>query len=45
MKLTVASGRGYSPADSRENPEEETRSIGRLQLDATFSRCTVFLRG
>ncbi|MCR9106924.1 MAG: DNA-directed RNA polymerase subunit alpha [Gammaproteobacteria bacterium] len=37
MKLTVALGRGYSPADSRENPDEETRSIGRLQLDATFS--------
>jgi DNA-directed RNA polymerase subunit alpha len=37
MKLTVSRGRGYSPADSRENPEEETRSIGRLQLDATFS--------
>ena len=36
MKLSVARGRGYSPADSRENPEEETRSIGRLQLDATF---------
>jgi DNA-directed RNA polymerase subunit alpha len=25
MKLTVARGRGYSPADSRDNPEEETR--------------------
>ncbi len=37
MKLTVARGRGYSPADSRENADEETRSIGRLQLDATFS--------
>ncbi|GAB5452872.1 MAG: DNA-directed RNA polymerase subunit alpha [Halioglobus sp.] len=37
MKLTAAVGRGYSPADSRLNPEEETRSIGRLQLDATFS--------
>lgn len=37
MKLTAIRGRGYSPADSRENPEEETRSIGRLQLDATFS--------
>ena len=37
MALTVARGRGYSPADSRENPEEETRSIGRLQLDATYS--------
>jgi DNA-directed RNA polymerase subunit alpha len=37
MILTVTRGRGYSPADSRENPEEETRSIGRLQLDATYS--------
>jgi DNA-directed RNA polymerase subunit alpha len=37
MKLAVARGRGYSPADSRENPEEETRAIGRLHLDATFS--------
>jgi len=37
MKLTIERGRGYSAADSRENPEEETRSIGRLQLDATFS--------
>jgi len=37
MRLTIGRGRGYSPADSRENPEEETRSIGRLQLDATFS--------
>jgi len=37
MTLTVTRGRGYSPADSRVNPEEETRSIGRLQLDATFS--------
>jgi len=37
MKLTVARGRGYSPADSRETGEEETRAIGRLQLDATFS--------
>ena len=37
MKLTVARGRGYSPADSRDTGEEETRAIGRLQLDATFS--------
>ncbi len=37
MTLTVARGRGYSPADSRDNEEEETRSIGRLQLDATYS--------
>jgi DNA-directed RNA polymerase subunit alpha len=37
LRLVAARGRGYSPADSRDNPEEETRSIGRLQLDASFS--------
>jgi DNA-directed RNA polymerase subunit alpha len=37
IRMTVARGRGYSPADSRQDPEEETRSIGRLQLDATYS--------
>lgn len=37
MKLTVARGRGYQPADSRESDEDETRAIGRLQLDASFS--------
>ena len=37
IKLVVSRGRGYSPADSRGNEEDETRAIGRLQLDATFS--------
>jgi DNA-directed RNA polymerase subunit alpha len=37
IKLLVSRGRGYSPADSRNNEEDETRAIGRLQLDATFS--------
>ena len=37
IRLLVLRGRGYSPADARENPEEETRSIGRLPLDASFS--------
>jgi DNA-directed RNA polymerase subunit alpha len=37
MKLTIGRGRGYVPADVRENPEDESRAIGRLQLDATFS--------
>lgn len=36
MKLTVSSGRGYEPADQRDQ-DEESRSIGRLQIDATFS--------
>ncbi|MGB8974119.1 MAG: DNA-directed RNA polymerase subunit alpha, partial [Pseudomonas capeferrum] len=29
--------RGYEPADSRQTDEDESRSIGRLQLDASFS--------
>ena len=37
MRLTVERGRGYQPADIRLGDEDETRSIGRLQLDATFS--------
>lgn len=37
MKLQVVRGRGYESADSRRQDEEETRAIGRLQLDATYS--------
>ncbi len=37
IRLTIARGRGYVPADARESAEDETRAIGRLQLDATFS--------
>ena len=37
MKHTVRRGRGYEPADVRQSDEDESRSIGRLQLDATFS--------
>lgn len=37
MKLTVAAGRGYVPADARFDNDDETRTIGRLQLDASFS--------
>ncbi len=36
MKLKVAKGRGYQPADTREQ-DEETRGVGKLQLDATYS--------
>ncbi len=37
MKLTVARGRGYEPADARQSDEDETRSTVRLQLDATYT--------
>ncbi len=36
MQIKIERGRGYVPADSRTS-EEETRSIGRLQLDASFT--------
>ncbi|HET7923122.1 MAG TPA: DNA-directed RNA polymerase subunit alpha [Gammaproteobacteria bacterium] len=37
MKLKIKRGRGYQPSNSRLQFEEETRPIGRLQLDASFS--------
>lgn len=37
MQLKVTRGRGYVPADTRISDEDETRAIGRLQLDATYS--------
>ena len=37
MRLTIARGRGYSAADTRVSEDDETRSIGKLQLDASFS--------
>ncbi|GGD11965.1 DNA-directed RNA polymerase subunit alpha [Halopseudomonas salina] len=37
LKLTVARGRGYEPADARQTDDDESRSIGRLQLDATYT--------
>lgn len=37
MTLTVARGRGYQAADTRYSDDDETRAIGRLQLDASYS--------
>lgn len=37
MRITVARGRGYQPADSRVSEEDESRPIGKLQLDSSFS--------
>lgn len=37
MKLTVTRGRGYQPVDARQSDDDETRAIGRLQLDASYS--------
>src|SRR6201999_264317 len=35
MRIKVARGVGYQPATSRRRPDEESRPIGRLQLDAS----------
>ena len=37
MRLKVKRGIGYQPATTRAHPDEESRPIGRLQLDASFS--------
>lgn len=37
MRLIVVRGRGYQPVDNRATSEDENRTIGRLQLDASFS--------
>lgn len=37
MRLTITRGRGYQPSDARSRDDEETRAIGRLQLDASYS--------
>ncbi len=37
MSLTVTRGRGYQPADARRTEDDESRAIGRLLLDASYS--------
>lgn len=37
MTLKVSSGRGYETVEARNQNDEETKAIGKLQLDATFS--------
>ncbi len=37
MRLKIERGFGYQPAAARRKPDEETRAIGRLMLDASFS--------
>lgn len=37
MTIKIASGRGYETVESRNQNEDETKAIGKLQLDATFS--------
>ncbi len=37
MTLKVTSGRGYETVEARTQGDEDTKAIGKLQLDATFS--------
>ncbi len=37
MRLKIERGFGYQPASARRRPDEETRAIGKLVLDASFS--------
>lgn len=37
MRLKIERGFGYQPASARHRPDEETRAIGKLVLDASFS--------
>lgn len=37
MEVRVTSGRGYQPVENRPEDEEESRPIGVLRLDATYS--------
>jgi DNA-directed RNA polymerase subunit alpha len=37
MRMTVRKGRGYSPADTRESNDDETRAVGKLFLDASYT--------
>lgn len=37
MVMRIVSGRGYETVESRNQNQEETKAIGKLQLDATFS--------
>ena len=37
MTLKIASGRGYETVEARNQNDEETKAIGKLQLDATYS--------
>ena len=38
MHLTVRKGRGYLAADNRVAEDDETRTVGKLLLDASYSR-------
>jgi DNA-directed RNA polymerase subunit alpha len=40
MQIKVGVGRGYVPADTRVSRDSETRAVGKLMLDASYSPVT-----
>lgn len=40
VRMTVRKGRGYAPADTRISNDDETRAVGRLFLDASYTPVT-----
>lgn len=40
VRMTVRKGRGYAPADTRVSNDDETRAVGRLFLDASYTPVT-----
>lgn len=37
MRIKIGVGRGYVPADARLSDDDETRSVGKLMLDASYT--------
>lgn len=37
MRIKIGVGRGYVPADARVSADDETRSVGKLMLDASYT--------
>lgn len=37
MRIKIGSGRGYVPADARISEDDETRSVGKLMIDASYT--------
>jgi DNA-directed RNA polymerase subunit alpha len=37
MNIRIGTGRGYVPADARVSDDDETRSVGKLVLDASYT--------
>ena len=37
MRIRIGKGRGYVPADARVSPDDDTRAVGKLMLDSSYT--------